>query len=77
MASRQSGRVSRRQLRNLGIADAVIHQWVKQGYLRRGLPGVYAVGHDAPGVEGELAAALLYVGPGAMLSHGTAAWWWG
>ena len=26
--------------------------------------------------EGRLAAALLYAGPGAALSHGTAAWWW-
>src|SRR5205807_1040844 len=24
----------------------------------------------------ELAAAVMYAGPGAMLSHATAAWWW-
>jgi very-short-patch-repair endonuclease len=28
-------------------------------------------------VEGELVAALLAAGPGAVLSHATAAWWWG
>jgi hypothetical protein len=27
--------------------------------------------------EGWLVAALLYAGPGAVLSHATAAWWWG
>lgn len=39
--------------------------------------GVYAVGHTALSTEGLLSAALLYAGPGAMLSHGTAAWWLG
>jgi uncharacterized protein DUF559 len=38
---------------------------------------VYAVGHRAPSLEADLAAGLLYAGPGAMLSHATAAWWWG
>ena len=47
------------------------------GYLYRGLPRVYAVGHRAKSVEADLAAALLYAGPGAMLSHATAAWWVG
>ncbi|MBV8431566.1 MAG: DUF559 domain-containing protein [Solirubrobacterales bacterium] len=77
LASRQFGRVAWRQLRDFGVADAVIHSWVKQGYLHPTLPGVYAVGHDAPSTEGDLAAALLYAGPGAMLSHATAAWWFG
>lgn len=55
----------------------MINAWVRDGYLHHKLPGVYAVGHDAPSVEADLGAALLYAGPGAMLSHGTAAWWWG
>jgi very-short-patch-repair endonuclease len=38
---------------------------------------VYAVGHTAPSVEGDLATALLFAGPGAILSHATAAWCWG
>ncbi len=38
---------------------------------------MFAVGHHAPSVEADLTAALLYAGPGAMLSHATAAWWLG
>ena len=39
-------------------------------------PGVYAVGNPVLRVEGRLAAALLYAGKGAALSHTTAAFWW-
>lgn len=41
------------------------------------LPGVFAVGHLAPWIVSELWSAVLYAGPGAMLSHITAAWWLG
>jgi hypothetical protein len=41
------------------------------------LPRVYAVGHVAPSREADLWAGILYAGPGAMLSHGTAAHWRG
>ena len=58
LADRQFGRVSRRQLKWLGISEATITKWATAGYLRRVLPGVYAVGHAAPSVEGDLAAAL-------------------
>lgn len=77
LASRQFGRIAWRQLRELGVAKTMIALWIQGGYLHRKLPGVYAVGHDAPNIEADLAAALLYAGPGAMLSHGTAAWWYG
>ena len=63
------------QLRALGVGEATISDWVGAGYLHPELPGVYAVGHPARSTESELAASLLYAGPGAMLSHGTAAWW--
>ena len=77
LADRQFGRVARRQLHWLGISNGQIGRWVKSGYTPRVLPGVYAVGHAAPSVAGDLAAALLYAGPGAMLSHASAAWWHG
>jgi hypothetical protein len=38
---------------------------------------VYAVGSPARTDESDLWEAVLYAGPGAMLSHGTAAWWRG
>jgi very-short-patch-repair endonuclease len=43
--------------------------------LRQVLPHVYAVGHVAESVEGDLISAILYAGPDAMLSHATALWW--
>ncbi|HEY2650721.1 MAG TPA: hypothetical protein VGI50_02290, partial [Solirubrobacteraceae bacterium] len=62
---------------DLGVDDKVISDWKRQGYLRRELPRVYAVGHRAASYEADLASALLYAGPGAALSHATAAHWLG
>ncbi|OAI39036.1 hypothetical protein AYO39_03295 [Actinobacteria bacterium SCGC AG-212-D09] len=75
MAGRQFGRVRHDQLCALGIGETTIRRWCAAGYLYQELPRVYAVGHTAASTETELSAALLYAGPGAMLSHGTAAWW--
>jgi|SRR5579884_216856 len=77
VAARQWGRVTWEQLRLLGVAESTISEWLRQGYLHRRLPRVYAVGHAAPTPEACLAEALLYAGPGAMLSHATAAVWLG
>ncbi len=76
VASRQRGRVTWAQIKALGVPDTTVTTWLRQGYLHRRLPGVYAVGHSSGGTDSDLAAALLYAGPGAMLSHATAAWWW-
>src|SRR5947209_10950776 len=76
-AARQKGRVSWPQLKELGVSDSTIARWLNDGYLHRILPRVYAVGHQAPSYEADLAAALLYAGPGAALSHTTAAHWLG
>ncbi|HLJ04591.1 MAG TPA: DUF559 domain-containing protein [Solirubrobacteraceae bacterium] len=62
---------------HIGVSDDVIAGWVRAGYLYRRLPGVYAVGHVAPSVPATLCAALLWAGPGAMLSHATGVWWRG
>jgi hypothetical protein len=77
LAERQWGRVSWPQLERLGVSKAGVARWVRAGYLHRIHPGVYAVGHCARSTEGDLAAALLYAGPGAALSHATALWWLG
>src|SRR5438270_10292020 len=77
VAGKVWGRVTRAQLERLGITSSTIAMWRRQGYLHPRLPRVYAVGHAATSIEAELAEALLYAGPGAMLSHATAAWWLG
>lgn len=77
MADRQWGRVSWAQLVALGVDDSAISRWSVSGYLHQELPRVYAVGHRAKSVEADLVAAVLYAGPGAMLSHATALWWRG
>jgi very-short-patch-repair endonuclease len=77
LAANQFGRVGRAQLRALGVDDRTVHDWMTVGYLHRVLPRVYAVGHRAKSTEADLMAAVLYAGPGAMLSHATAAWWVG
>jgi hypothetical protein len=74
LAARQFGLVTRSQLR---YGRGQIHRWRAQGYLHAIHPGVYAVGHRPASYEATLAAALLYAGPGAMLSHETAAEWIG
>jgi Protein of unknown function (DUF559) len=75
VASRQRGRIRYDQLRALDIGEATIWRWIDAGYLHPELPRVYAVGHRGRSTESDLSAALLYAGPGAMLSHGTAIWW--
>lgn len=77
VADLQWGRVSWAQLRDLGATERRISHWTRDGYLRKDLPRVYAVGHVAESVEADLIAAILYAGPGAMLSHANALWWHG
>ena len=77
LADRQCGRVSAAQLAALGIETVGVARLMADTYLHPVLPRVYAVGHQAPSVEADLTAAVLYAGPGAMLSHATALWWHG
>jgi hypothetical protein len=65
------------QLRALGIGRGAIEASIKRGHLVWVLPKVYALGHRAPSREGDLWGAVLYAGPGAALSHATAAQWRG
>jgi hypothetical protein len=77
LTERQAGRVSTTQFAALGVDRRVVAWWADSGYLQLVHPRVYAVGHAARSVEGDLWAAVLYAGPGAMLSHATALWWRG
>jgi hypothetical protein len=75
LADRQAGRVAWWQLTALAVDQKTIGRLIASGYLSRMCPRVYAVGHRAPSVEADLWTAVLYAGPGAMLSHATALWW--
>jgi predicted transcriptional regulator of viral defense system len=76
IAADQWGVIDLRQLSACGVDRSMASRWRAEGRLHRVYRGVYAVGHPALPVEGELTAALFHVGPGATLSHATAAWWW-
>jgi predicted transcriptional regulator of viral defense system len=73
LATRQSGVVSTAQLLALGLTRDAIKHRVRAGRLIRVHQGVYAVGHEALTDRSLMIAALLAAGPGAALSHRTAA----
>jgi hypothetical protein len=77
LAERQHGVVSIRQLRRLGYAESTVAKAVASGRLHRLWRGVYAVGHTDLSPQGRCLAAVLACAPGAVLSHGSAAWLWG
>jgi hypothetical protein len=77
LAERQWGVISRWQLEAAGVAKAEVVRWMHERRLHRIYPGVYAVGHPALGLEGKMAAALFYAGPGAALCGVTAGFWLG
>jgi hypothetical protein len=65
------------QLLALGFSKSAIGRALRGGRLHVVYPGVYAVGHRALSVRGQVIAALLYAREGACLSHVSAGWWWG
>jgi hypothetical protein len=78
LAKRQHGVVSIRQLRaRLGYPQATVERLAAAGRLHRLHHGVYAVGHTDLSLHGQCLAAVLACGPGALLSHYSAAWLWG
>ena len=76
LAARQHGVVAARQLRELGGERGTIASWVRSGRLHRLHRGVYALGHPVLPAGGAEVAALLAFGPGAWLSHSSAAGLW-
>jgi predicted transcriptional regulator of viral defense system len=70
--------VSIRQLEQLfGYSRVGVKRLVDSGRLHRVYRGVYAVGHTELSLHGECLAAVLAVGPGALLSYYSAGWLWG
>jgi len=73
LAAGQHGVVSVAQLRRLGVGKDRIHSWVGSGRLHSRHRGVFAVGRPELSREGEWLAAVWACGPGAVLSHWSAA----
>jgi very-short-patch-repair endonuclease len=73
LAYRQHGRVSWWQLRELGMTEHQIKWRARTGRLHHVAYGVYAVGHTRPSYATNWAEAVLACGPGALLSHWSAA----
>jgi hypothetical protein len=76
LAKRQHGYVKRAQLLSLGLSRQAIGRRIKAGRLIPVYAGVYAVGHTPTHPLERAHGALLACGPGAVLSHGSAATVW-
>jgi predicted transcriptional regulator of viral defense system len=77
LAEEQEGVISHRQLRALGFSARAIRHRVAKGRLHRRYRGVYVVGRPELSRAGEMMAAVLRCGEGAVLSHESAAELWG
>ena len=77
LARRQHGVVSRSQLLALGYSPQAIAHRVARRRLHPVLTGVFAVGRPELERTGQLMAAVLACGDGAVLSHRSAAELWG
>jgi very-short-patch-repair endonuclease len=73
-ASRQHGLVTREQLRRLGLSNDAILRWSRDGRIHRVARGVYSLGHRNISERGRIHAAALACGPGAIVSHRSAAY---
>jgi hypothetical protein len=77
LAEGQHGVIARRQLLELGMERGLIRARVDSGWLVPVHHGVFSLGHGQLTRKGEWMAAVLACGPGAVLSHGSAAHLWG
>src|SRR5882757_9192548 len=77
LAECQHGVVSLGQLEQIGLTSSGVRSRAGAGRLHRVHRGVYAVGHSLLRPEGRWMAAVLSCGPGAVLSHRSAAALWG
>ncbi len=77
LARGQHGVVTRGQLLGLGFGGTAIAGRVRRGLLQAIHPGVYVLGGSEPTANARRRAAILACGPGAVLSHRSAARAWG
>ena len=73
LAAGQHGIVTRAQLLNAGVGPDTVAHWIKTGRLVKLHRGVFALGHLPPSPHARTMAAVLACGPGAVLSHRSAA----
>lgn len=77
LAARQHGVVTSAQATAAGLSRDAVQRRLRSGWLHRVYRGVYAVGHPNLSASGRFLAAVLACGPGAVLSHASAAAMWG
>lgn len=77
LAGRQHGVVARAQLLDLGMSGEAVRHRLRCGRLHRLAQGVYVVGRPDVTQHGRWMGAVLACGPGALLSHRSAAALWG
>jgi len=76
LAAKQHGVVGRGQLVAIGLSERAVEHRLAVGRLHPVARGVYAVGHGRISQLGKWTAAVLASGPGAVLSHRSAAALW-
>jgi hypothetical protein len=77
LVQRQRGLVTHAQLTSLGVGQRTIERWLASGRLRTIHREVYVFGPQPLTKRGKWLAAVLAMGPGAFLSHASAAALWG
>lgn len=77
LVGRQQGLVTHAQLRAIGVGRRTIDRWLASGRLRAVHRDVYGFGPRPLTKHGKWLAAVLAMGPGAFLSHESAAALWG
>src|SRR5918992_2364864 len=73
LADAQHGAVSLTQLARIGLRERAVQKRAENGRLHRVHRGVYAVGRRSLELRGRLMGAVLACGPGAVVSHRSAA----
>jgi very-short-patch-repair endonuclease len=77
LARNQFGLVARRQLRDAGVGDQTVTRRIRSGQLEIVTSRVLGIPGTPSSVGRRLMTPLLHVGDGTLLSHTTAAAWWG